>query len=146
MSQATTLAPKENAAFAVLSRLISCLVTEQILLAFYTSTRELGKNSGVLVVLSPGISSHPDRSIAADDVFALVLMKQPPVFLNQSSTRYGKRVGLLDPLDMLPGVYGFAANGTDGSNIFCDTSRIQDSTSMDICSKKWGTLAPCGLN
>lgn len=115
MSQATTLAPKENAAFAVLSRLISCLVTEQILLAFYTSTRELGKNSGVLVVLSPGISSHPDRSIAADDVFALVLMKQPPVFLNQSSTRYGKRVGLLDPLDMLPGVYGFAANGTDGS-------------------------------
>lgn len=97
------LSPKHNAQFAVVSRLLSCLVTEGIVLAYYIPISELGKTNGAMVVLSPAIPSHPDRTIRPDDVLAIVLLRHSPVLLDNIPTCYGRRVGLVDPLDMVPG-------------------------------------------
>ena len=105
MPSTNPLTPKDHAAFAVASRLLSCLVTEQVLLAFHIPSHELGKTAGVMAVLSPEFVSNPERIIKADDLFALVLLHHPPVFLNGVETSAGRRIGLVDPLDMLPEIY-----------------------------------------
>jgi hypothetical protein len=113
MPSTNPLTPKDHAAFAVASRLLSCLVTEQVLLAFHIPSHELGKTAGVMAVLSPKFVSNPERIIKADDLFALVLLHHPPVFLNGVETSAGRRIGLVDPLDMLPEIYELhqGANG-----------------------------------
>jgi hypothetical protein len=115
MASTTILNPRDNASFAVSSRLLSCFVTEGILLAYYIPTPEMRSIAGTIIILSPSISSHPERTIAAKDVYCLVSLRNPPVFLDGHSTKYGRRVGLVDPLDMLPGVVEPISNPDRGS-------------------------------
>lgn len=92
------------------SRLLSCLVTEQLLRAFYVSLTNPNRAAGVLVILSTHlISEQPviNRSLRSSDIFALVPLRHAPVF-NGGQTQHGRSVGLLDPLDMLPEIYELA--------------------------------------
>ena len=115
MASTTILSPRDNASFAVSSRLLSCFVTEGILLAYYIPTPETRSIAGTIIILSPSISSHPERTIAAKDVYCLLSLRNTPVFLDGPVTKYGRRVGLVDPLDMLPGVVEVISNPDRGS-------------------------------
>ncbi|KAF7317066.1 C2 domain-containing protein [Mycena chlorophos] len=113
MSTGYNLPPREHAAFAVSSRLISCLVTESLLRAFYVDTPgDVKGTAGLLVVLSTTtsiISEEPDisRALRPDDIFAIVPLHHAPVFKGTPATRtrHGRVVGLVDPLDMVPEIY-----------------------------------------
>lgn len=108
MLSTTKLTPQDNASFAVSSRLLSCFVTEGILLAYYMPMPETADVSGAMIILSPAISSPPQRTIVPDDVYCMVFLRNSPVLLEPSPTKYGRRIGLVDPLDMLPGVFELA--------------------------------------
>ena len=119
MSSGSQLPPPKHAAFAVISRLISCLVTEGILRAFYIPIGHPSA-SGVLVVLSNLIQPEKiifDRlgALQSNDVFVLVPLLQPPVFLRESVYKHGRRVGLVDPLDMFPEIYELTQTMSDAA-------------------------------
>ncbi|KAF7327460.1 C2 domain-containing protein [Mycena kentingensis (nom. inval.)] len=114
MSTGFNLPPLEHAAFAVNSRLISCLVTESLLRAFYVDLPKpsASKASGLLVILSTQTSVITEQPVIAralrpDDIFAIVPLHHAPVFKDTPATRtkHGRVVGLVDPLDMVPEVY-----------------------------------------
>lgn len=122
MSSGSRLPPPEHAAFAVISRLISCLVTEGILRAFYLPIG-YASASGVLVVLSNHLIRSEkiifnDRALQSNDVFALVPLLQPPVFLGESVSKHGRPVGLVDPLDMFPEIYELTQTTDATINVF----------------------------
>ncbi|KAJ7220104.1 IucC family-domain-containing protein [Mycena pura] len=107
----SSLPPHEHAAFAVSSRLISCLVTENLLRAFFLDTKQLTtRTTGILVILSTSVISEQPvitRALRPDDIFAIVPLRGTPVFKDTASanTKHGRVVGLVDPLDMMPEVY-----------------------------------------
>ncbi|KAJ7183178.1 hypothetical protein C8R46DRAFT_1026947 [Mycena filopes] len=108
MSSGFNLPPRDHASFAVSSRLISCLVTESLLRAFYLEAKQSVTMSGILVILSTSVISEQPiitRSLRPNDIYAIVPMRSPPVFKDSTPTKHGRVVGLLDPLDMLPEVY-----------------------------------------
>lgn len=110
MLPSTTMTSADRAAFAVSSRLLSCFVTEQILLAFYVSTPEIEHVAGLMIILSPTISAQPQGTLFPDDVLAVVLLGSAPVLLGGSATKYGRRIGLVDPLDMRPGILEYSTD------------------------------------
>ncbi|KAF5371850.1 hypothetical protein D9615_009541 [Tricholomella constricta] len=112
MSSGSGLPPSQHASFAVISRLISCLVTEQLLRGIYLPIANAPHSTGVLVVLSTHlISEKPiiSRSLRPNDIFAIVPLRHPPVFapvIGQTSEyKHGRPVGLVDPLDMRPDIF-----------------------------------------
>ncbi|RDB25517.1 hypothetical protein Hypma_006471 [Hypsizygus marmoreus] len=108
MSTGSALPPSKHAAFAVTSRLISCLVTEQLLRGFYISISKSTRASGVLIVLSTHLISEKPiitRALRPSDIFAIVPLRHPPVFSGTSLHNHGRPVGLVDPLDMVPEVF-----------------------------------------
>ena len=101
------LPPPERAAFATNSRLLSCLVTESLVRAFYIPVNG-SKVKGVCVVLSgqASASSPVSRSAyAASDILAIVPLRHVPIFKSESGDPLGREIGLLDPFDMLPFVF-----------------------------------------
>ena len=101
---------QRQAAFAVISRLLSCLVTERLLRAFYVSLTDTSRAAGIVIVLSTHlISEQPitDLGLHEHDIFAMVPVHHPPIFNGTSLSKHGQPVGLLDPLDMLPEIYEF---------------------------------------
>lgn len=105
MSSGSGLPPRQHAEFAVMSRLISCLVTEKLLPAFYVPTKSSYPASGIMVVTSPH-KLLPSDSLNPNDIFVVVPLHHPPMLLKEGSLHtYGRRVGLVDPLDMLPVIY-----------------------------------------
>ncbi|KAJ7650718.1 IucC family-domain-containing protein [Roridomyces roridus] len=112
MSSGFNLPPREHAAFAVSSRLLSCLVTESLLRAFYLEAKESKTVAGVLVILSASVISEQPvitRSLRPNDIFAIVPLRNRPVFQDSPPTKHGRMVGLVDPLDMYPEVYTLEA-------------------------------------
>lgn len=108
MSSGAGLSPSQHASFAVISRLISCLVTEQILRGFYTPLPNSSRAAGVLVVLSTHIISEQpiiNRALRPNDVFAIIPLRHAPVFSGTSIHKHGRPVGLVDPLDMVPEIF-----------------------------------------
>ncbi|TFK40140.1 IucC family-domain-containing protein [Crucibulum laeve] len=108
MSSGSGLPPHQHAPFAVISRLLSCLVTEKLLRAFYIPVLAPSSASGILVVLATHlISEQPvlNRALRSNDIFAVVPLHHPPVFDGTSVYQHGRPVGLVDPLDMLPTIY-----------------------------------------
>lgn len=108
MSSGSGLPPIQHAKFAVVSRLLSCLVTEQLLRALYIPIADSKQAAGALVILSTHlISEQPviSRPLRSNDIFAIVPLRQQPVFKGTSVYKHGRPVGLVDPLDMLPEVY-----------------------------------------
>ncbi|KAF8896586.1 IucC family-domain-containing protein [Infundibulicybe gibba] len=111
MSSGSGLPPAQHAAFAVVSRLVSCLVTEQLLRGFYLPISQSCQASGVLIVLSTHLMSETpviNRSLCSNDIFAIVPLRHPPVLRGASIHKHGQPVGLIDPLDMLPVIYELA--------------------------------------
>ncbi|KAF8972125.1 IucC family-domain-containing protein [Flammula alnicola] len=111
MPTGSSLGPREHAKFAVISRLISCLVTEQILRAVYIPfERPIHDAAGITVVLSIHTISESVnfcRPFNSDDIFIIIPLHHPPVFKDHEIREHGQLVGLLDPLDMLPYAYEF---------------------------------------
>lgn len=109
----------ENAAFAVSSRLISCLVTESLLRAFYLPLNNSQHATGILVVLTTSLLNERPvitRTLRAADVLAIVPLHHPPVLKDQSIDKHGRLVALVDPLDMLPEVYELIEDSMDQSD------------------------------
>ncbi|KIL58735.1 hypothetical protein M378DRAFT_170193 [Amanita muscaria Koide BX008] len=146
---------QRRAAFAVISRLLSCLVTERILRAFYACLVDTSSATGIVVVLSTHlISEHPtiNRPLRACDILAIVPVHHPPVCKDSFGCNYGQPVILLDPLDMLPEVYELAEAGSEEidknirDNIFNTLSPPSwklDSTSLKSChdpSRIWSNF------
>jgi len=122
MSSGSGLPPLQHAAFAVTSRLLSSLVTEQILRSLYINIPDLPEISGVLVILSAHlISGGPiiDRALRPNDVFALVPLRCPPVLTGTDGSKHGRPVGLVDPLDMFPEIYECSEAASEGSGQVC---------------------------
>lgn len=108
MSSGYHLPPPEHATFAVISRLLSCMVTESLLRAYYIPLPGIPNVSGFAVILSTHlISEQPiiNRSLRPRDVFIIVPLQNPPAFGEGAHSRHGHLIGLLDPLDMFPAFY-----------------------------------------
>ncbi|KAF5345677.1 hypothetical protein D9758_013059 [Tetrapyrgos nigripes] len=103
------LTPNERAAFAVSSRLLSCFVTESLLPAYYIPVKgQSTACAGLLVILPPGKeTSQGNLTIfMLADIFAIVPLHHPPVNKGDDKENIYSRVSLVDPLDMLPQIYG----------------------------------------
>lgn len=92
-----------RAKFATTARLISCLVTESLVQAFYRPIKWDGI-SGVALILSDS-PSPKDESISLHSILAVVPLHHPPIFKDGAYSSLGKPIGLLDPLDMFEFVY-----------------------------------------
>ncbi|PPQ77137.1 hypothetical protein CVT25_010831 [Psilocybe cyanescens] len=118
--------PHDRASFAVMSRLISCLVTEHILRAFYvpSQTPILGA-AGLLVVLSTHTISEDfkvSRAFHTRDIFVIVPLSHKPVLKDIETPKYGQLVGLVDPLDMVSPIFEFRGHQNVGdSDIFINS-------------------------
>ncbi|KAF8626419.1 hypothetical protein AX17_006585 [Amanita inopinata Kibby_2008] len=138
MLAASALLPPQHAAFAVTSRLLSCFVTEHILKAFYIPMNDSSHASGIVIILAAhSMSEHPTINwvLHARDVFAIVPVHHPPVFQGTSVFNYGRPVGLLDPLDMLPDIYEMTTSLEPTSGEF--QKKILNSlspSSWELCS------------
>jgi hypothetical protein len=111
MSSGFKLPPHEHASFAVSSRLLSCLVTESLLRAFYLEAKQSATTAGILVILSTSVISEQPvitRALRPNDIFAIVPLRNAPVFKDPTPTKHGRIVGLVDPLDMIPEIYVLA--------------------------------------
>ena len=108
MSSGSGLPPSQHAAFAVISRLLSCLITERLLRGLYTAIPGLPEVSGVLVVLSTHLTLEKttiDRALRPNDIFAIVPLRHPPVLNGTGGSEHGRSVSLVDPFDMFPEIY-----------------------------------------
>lgn len=132
MSSALSASAVENAAFAVSSRLISCLVTESLLRAFYLPLNDSQHATGILVVLTTSLLNEPPviaRTLRAADVLAIIPLHHPPVLKSESIEKHGWLVALVDPLDMLPEVYELVEDSMNKSDTsehvrICHSHRI----------------------
>lgn len=99
---ASCLEPSKRASFAAAARLLSCLVTESLLKAFFVASNSKTKNlKGIAIVLNSdavGLSMGPGP-FRTEEVFAVIPLRHIP-FLKERNI-----INLLDPLDMLPYVY-----------------------------------------
>lgn len=122
MSSGSGLPPPQHAAFAVMSRLLSCLVTEKILPGLYITVPDLPKVSGVLIILSTHHISEGltiDHTLHSNDIFAIVPLCHPPVLGGTGSSKHGCFVGLVDPLDMFPEIYELHETSSEDSAQVC---------------------------
>ncbi|KAJ3840591.1 IucC family-domain-containing protein [Lentinula raphanica] len=113
-----SLDPDSRAAHAIWSRLLSCLVTESLLRAFYhpLPLNAPGPAKGIMVILSTNlISERPtiSRALVASDIYAIVPMYREPVLKKEDPAhKHGRPIALVDPLDMLPEIYELAENSS----------------------------------
>jgi hypothetical protein len=134
MSSGYYLPPAQHASFAVISRLISCLVTESLLRAYYIPLSGISDTSGFAVILSTHlISEKPviNRSLRPHDIFVIVPLLNTPV-LGGTASRHGYPIGLLDPLDMAPVFYELADRPTIDTNNVRGTRLVSDASDMNI--------------
>jgi len=125
MSSGYHLPPPEHATFAVISRLLSCMVTESLLRAYYIPLSGISDVSGFAVILSTHlISEQPiiNRSLRPRDVFIIVPLRNPPAFGEGALSRHGHYIGLLDPLDMFPAFYELTENSPSTKHVCLLTS------------------------
>lgn len=123
MSSGYYLPPVQHASFAVISRLISCLVTESLLRAYYIPLSGVPDTSGFAVILSTHLVSEKpvlERSLRPHDIFAIVPLLHTPVLKEDTVSRHGYPIGLLDPLDMAPVFYELADKPITGTNNVSD--------------------------
>lgn len=119
MATMASLPPTARAAFAVTSRLLSCLITESLLRAYYLPIEARGA-SGVLVVLSTHtVSETPvlNRTLGPADVLVLVPLRSSPVLWGDAVQMHGQKVALVDPLDMLPHIYELSESAADLTHV-----------------------------
>lgn len=95
--------PQERAQFATTARLLSCLVTESLVHAFYQPL-DIPAARGFALILQGEVA--PDAApLIADDILAIVPLHHAPIFKPDGVSLIGKEIGLLDPLDMIPSIF-----------------------------------------
>ncbi|KAF9000708.1 IucC family-domain-containing protein [Cyathus striatus] len=99
------LPPPQRAEFASLSRLLSCLVTESLVQTHYLPLK--GFRSSGFVVLLKGNVSKDKHIYDTSDILSIVPLRYPPIFSHDGKDPRGAKVGLLDPLDMMPMAFEF---------------------------------------
>lgn len=97
------LTPSDRAIFATNARLISCLVTESLLKALYIPIAGF-EIIGVAVVLF-GEFDAPPRIYQSKDILAIVALHGIPFLREESTGSFERKIGLLDPLDMVPLIF-----------------------------------------
>ncbi|KZV67527.1 hypothetical protein PENSPDRAFT_611311, partial [Peniophora sp. CONT] len=111
MTDIYTLPCAQRANFATAARLLSCLVTESLVQAFYVPVKGLRNESvtGLVVVLNARASANGtdiSKELYRTDILAVVPLHNVPVFKpDAKQTERGTPVGLLDPLDMYPCIF-----------------------------------------
>ncbi|KAH9481479.1 NRPS-independent siderophore synthetase rfs [Psilocybe cubensis] len=134
--------PRDRASFAVMSRLISCLVTEQILRAFYVPMKKpTHEVAGLLVVLSTHTISEDfkvSRTFHTRDIFVIVQLNHKPVLKDVQIHRGSQLVGLVDPMDMISPIYEFQ----DDRNVN-DNDIFVESVLESLSSPPWD-IETCG--
>ncbi|KAF8506286.1 IucC family-domain-containing protein [Hysterangium stoloniferum] len=107
MSSLLSLSSADRAAFAVTSRLLSCLITESILKAVFVPI-DSPNTIGACIVLSKR-ASDADLSLkepyCPSDIFVVIFLRSVPILKNRGDATIEKEIGLMDPLDMLPWIY-----------------------------------------
>ncbi|TFY82941.1 hypothetical protein EWM64_g1072 [Hericium alpestre] len=137
------LDPAERAAFAVTSRLLSCIVTEALLPAVYVPTSAAGA-CGVCVILTAlpsGEDSWRSRPLRREDIFAIVPVHGKPVLKGDASER-GTQVWMLDPLDMLPSIYDAQEFSLGASGL----EDLRDAITNTLSSPPWELGTSFSLN
>lgn len=107
MASLLSLSQADRAAFAVTSRLLSCLITESLLSALFVPI-DVSKAVGACVVLSSqGIAAGAplNKPYRPADIFVIVPLRTLPVLKPCRNDSLGQEIGLVDPLDMLPWIY-----------------------------------------
>lgn len=107
MSLLQHLSSGDRAAFAVTSRLLSCLITESLLKALFVPV-DNEKTVGACIVLSKQATAAglPIRKpYRPADVFVIIPLRTRPILKPSRNHCDGKEIGLVDPLDMLPWIY-----------------------------------------
>ena len=89
--------PLERAQFATTARLLSCLVTESLIPAFYQPLRNTDATGFAVILKGYDLLSKPN--LDPGDLLAIVPLRHPPIF-RDGHNYLGKEIGLLDPLDM----------------------------------------------
>ncbi|KAH9177423.1 hypothetical protein EDB89DRAFT_2218461 [Lactarius sanguifluus] len=118
-SLVSRLQPSERAAFAVTSRLLASIVTESLLRSYYVPIQSEDAR-GICVILSTNVmSEHPilTRSLHPADVFAIIPLHQEPIFSEETFTRLGRPIWLLDPLDMIPFIFELSTRGPGSDDV-----------------------------
>ena len=108
----------ERAAFATTARLLSCLVTESLVPAVFIPLKS-SHCVGIAVLLTPHTSTipaHKPRYYTQEDVLAIILLRGVPILKSDSDGPCGKKIGLLDPLDMFPLVLVSSIDGHSDEN------------------------------
>jgi len=105
--QLPDLNPLERAQFATAARLLSCLVTESLVPAFYQPI--CSKNTAGFTIILTGENSSQAK-LNPDHILCIVPLHHPPIFKGEECGSLGKPIGLLDPMDMLPLVFVIDSN------------------------------------
>ncbi|KAG6830045.1 hypothetical protein H0H92_002463 [Tricholoma furcatifolium] len=97
------LDPNDRAIFATNARLISCLVTESLLKAFYLPIHGSKSIQGIAVVLLGDYDAPSERIYDSKDILAVVALGNVPLLHREDPTK--RKISLLDPLDMMPWIF-----------------------------------------
>jgi len=89
--------PLERAQFATTARLLSCLVTESLVPAFYQPLRDTDATGFAVILKGYDLLSKPN--LDPGDLLAIVPLRHPPIF-KDGHNYLGKEIGLLDPVDL----------------------------------------------
>ncbi|KAG6884884.1 hypothetical protein C0993_007549 [Termitomyces sp. T159_Od127] len=137
------LTPSDRAIFATNARLISCLVTESLLKALYIPIVGF-KINGIAVVLL-GEFDAPPRPYQSKDILAIVALQDIPFLDKESEGSYERKIGLLDPLDMVPFIFEVSRGFSGPASEHDDLSAAILNT---LCQQGWDIegstcLQPC---
>ncbi|TFK28163.1 hypothetical protein FA15DRAFT_665648 [Coprinopsis marcescibilis] len=141
MSSGSGLLPEKHAAFAVLSRLISCLVTEALMPAFYVPVSSSKFSPGVMIIMSLNHSKgngRPSPPFGPDHIFAIIPLRTRPVL--KQATDIGTPIGLVDPLDMTPYIYECVKKGAE-----CGSGDETSERLLSLLNTPTWQLASCSL-
>src|SRR6266511_3717221 len=101
------LNPLERAQFATAARLLSCLVTESLVPAFYQPICS-PETAGFAIILTG--ENSLEAKLNTDHILCIVPLHHPPIFKDEERGSVGKTIGLLDPLDMIPLAFVIGSN------------------------------------
>jgi len=90
---------QDEAQFATTARLLSCLVTESLVSAYYFPVD--GPSISGFATIFKGTAESTKQQLQSGNVLALVPLYQAPIIKPDGKDAFGKEIGLLDPLDMV---------------------------------------------
>jgi len=99
MQTPISLKPLERAQFDSISRLLSCLVVEQLVPAYYQPLKHAGASGFALLLHGQGLPYH------SENVLAVALLHHPPIFKINEDHALGRTIGLLQPTEMTPLIF-----------------------------------------